>query len=235
MRRLLLLMLPIVPIVLIAGSSGFAAEIVFENARIRAVLGADACWKSLVDKQSGTELLPKAKKISFAVATVDGKARTSNSATMADERLVIGLGGCETKLTYAVSRTDDWIAFHLQSIAGPRPTDLMLIRTGVTLTEHVGTRLGAGWSSDYAVCLMATGLRAQGRAARRENYVELAVTTQDAPGPKLEGAGAALVGRRRPNCPCSFGAWQKPTICRGTARTAGPATNCPSPGSRTGS
>ena len=191
MRRFLLLMLSLV---VIAGRSSSATEIVIENARIRAVLGADACWKSLVDKQSGKERLPKTSIVSFAMASVDGKIRTANSAAMADDKLVVGLDGCPTKLAYLVSRTDDWIAFHLQSITGPRPTSLTLIRAGVTLTEHVGTRLNAGWNSDYAVCLMATGLKAQGRAARRRDYVELAVTTQDAPGPKLEGTGAAMVG-----------------------------------------
>lgn len=191
MRRFLLLMLPVV---LLTSRNGFADELVIENARIRAIVGTDACWKSLVDKQSGKELLAKGRKIGFAVANVDGKARTSNSATMAGDKLVVGLDGGQTKLTYVVSRAEDWITFHLQSISGPRPTNLTLIRAEVTLTEHVGTRLDAGWNRDYAVCLMATSLQAQGHAARRKSSVELAVTTQDAPGPKLEGAGAALIG-----------------------------------------
>ncbi len=178
---------------LIGGTRAQAADIIFENARIRAALAEDSSWKSLLAKPSGKDYLSQPRKISLATATVDGKTRTSNSAVLFGEKLVVGFGGCETKLTYDVSRTDDWIAFRLESIAGPRPTNLTLARIGTSLTDHVGTRLCAGWSDDDSLCLMATGLKAHGRAARRDNYAELAVTTQDSPGPKLEGAGAAIV------------------------------------------
>ena len=39
----------------VAASPTWAADIVFENARCRAVLGPDATWRSLVDKAARRE------------------------------------------------------------------------------------------------------------------------------------------------------------------------------------
>ena len=40
---------------LLAACGAHAAEVVLENARIRAVLGEDAVWRSLLDKHTGKE------------------------------------------------------------------------------------------------------------------------------------------------------------------------------------
>ena len=180
-------------VLLAAAALARAGGVVLETPRIRAVVGADAVWRSLTEKKSGRELCAAAARMPFAAARVDGTTRGANRAAFADGRLTVGFAGCNTQLTYAVTPAPDWLAFRLERVEGTRPTHLTLVRLGTTLTEHVGRRLNIGWTDRHAVCLMALNLQTQGKATRRKGYAELAAVTQDAPGPRLEGAAAALV------------------------------------------
>jgi len=170
-----------------------AAEVPFENSRVRAVLGEDAVWLSLVDKTNGKEYCAADKRISFATARVADKTRNANRASLALDRLTIAFAECDTQLSYAVTTTDDWIAFRLVEVSGTRPSHVTLVRIGVTITERGGSRLNAAWNDQYAICLRGANLQTQGSQSRRSDYRLLSATTQDFPGPKLEGAAAALV------------------------------------------
>jgi hypothetical protein len=174
-------------------STATAGDIVLENARLRAVLGDDAAWRSLVDKTTGKEYCPAGKRIAFADAKIGEKTHVANRASLAGDRLTIGLGKCETQLTYVVTKTDDWITFRLESIAGPRPSRLTVVRVGVTITDHVGSLLGGAWNEQYAVCLRGINLQTEGHAGQRADRALLVTAAQDQPGPKLEGSGAALI------------------------------------------
>jgi len=188
MSRILLAVLSVAAL----GSSA-AADVAFENARFRAVLGGDAVWRSLVDKTSGRDYCAADGKMPVATVRVEGKTCSADRASLAGERLTVGFRGCDTQLVYAVDASDDWIAFRLVEIAGPRPSHATLLRIGVAITERGGSRLNAAWNDEYAVCLRGINLKSQGSMRRRGGYAELNVTSQDAPGPKLEGAGAALI------------------------------------------
>ncbi|MGD0091226.1 MAG: hypothetical protein ABSE73_15015 [Planctomycetota bacterium] len=187
-----------------AAAAVSGAEIVFENSRIRAVLGEDAVWRSITDKAGGKEYCAQRQRIAFADARVAEappaqnagalKSRRANLAGFSDGKLTVAFEGCDTVLTYAVKSEPDWILFTLTSVTGTRPAELTLVRLGTTLSQHVGTRLCLGWDDAYAVALTGANLQTRGQAARRKDYTELLATTQDAPGPKLEGAAAALAG-----------------------------------------
>ncbi len=168
-------------------------QVVFENARLRAVLGPDAAWRSVVDRAAGKDHCAAGARVRFASVRVAGKWHEANSAHLDGERLTVGFAGIDTRLVYTVKTEPDWIALHLEKVEGARPTHLVLVRLGVTLTEHVGPRLNCGWDDASAVCLMAANLQTQGKARRRNGYAELACSTQDTPGPRLEGASAALI------------------------------------------
>jgi hypothetical protein len=193
----------IFPLVLIAALTGFAAgpvraaevnaEMVFENPRLRLVLGSDGAWRSIVDKKMGRDYCPRDKNIRFASARIGKATREANRAARFGDRLIIGLDGSNTQLAYAVATTDDWIAFRLAEVSGGRPSHLTLVRLGVSITGRVGPRLNGVWNDEYGICLRAMNLQAQGRAARAGAYAELASTTQDAPGPRLEGAAVAVL------------------------------------------
>jgi len=189
----------VVALGLIAGSRLMAADVVFENSRLRVVLGEDAICRSLVDKATTTEYCAAGKKVSFGTVRVDGKTRFANQAQVADDRLTVGFAGCDTQLIYAVETTDDWIAFRLAEVVGGRPTHVTLVRIGVTITERGGSRLNAAWNDQYAICLRGINLQSQGSCSRRSDHALLSMTTQDAPGPKLEGAGAALIAAPTPD------------------------------------
>ncbi|MCX7671341.1 MAG: hypothetical protein N2439_14895, partial [Anaerolineae bacterium] len=173
-----------------------AAEWRFENSRFRAVLGEDAVWQSLVDKRTGTEHCAAKAGVRFAEALVAGQTRQANRAALAQGRLTIGLAGCDTQLTYAVETTDDWIAFRLSDIAGARPSHVTVVRLGVTISPRVGARLAAAWDGAWAVCLRGLNLQTSSHAGRAGGHVQLIATAQDAPGPKLEGSGAAILAAR---------------------------------------
>ena len=174
-------------------------EVVFENPRVRAVLGHDAVWRSLLGKACNTDHCAAGAKVRFAAAKVGGTWHQANAARRTGDRLTVGFAGVDTRLVYAVTAAPDWIAFRLEKVEGVRPTHLVLLCLGVTLTEHVGPRLNGGWDDACAVCLAATSLRTEGKARRRSGHAELACSTQDAPGPPLEGAGAALVAAPTPD------------------------------------
>jgi len=189
------------PAIAVAAAVAAAAggEIVFENARVRAALGEDAVWRSLTDKASGKDYCAAGQRIAFATARVGAlKNRVANRAAFGDGKLTVSFDGCDTVLTYAVKAEPDWILFTLTGVAGARPSELTLVRFGTTQRERVGTRLCLGWDETCAVGLIGANLQTRGQAARRKDFTELLATTQDAPGPKLEGAAAALVAAPTP-------------------------------------
>ena len=177
---------------LFAGQGG-AAEIVFENARLRAVLSEEAVWQSLVEKGSGEDFRPDDKAITFASVHVGKADRNANRASLSDGRLTVGFGGCGTRLVYEVETREDWIAFRLVEISGGRPDRAVVARIGVKITDRVGKCMNSAWNDESAVCLMGINRQTEGRPSRRKEYTELVASSQDEPGPKLEGAGAALV------------------------------------------
>lgn len=172
---------------------GAMAEIVLENPRLRAVLGDDAVWKSLVDKTTGNDYCAASKPIRIADVRLDGQTHRAIAAGFSDGQLTVSFEDCDTQLVYAVATAADWIAFRIVEVRGSRPAELTLLALGVTITERGGSRLNAAWNDDYAVCLRAINLQTRGELSRRSDHTLLTARTQDAPGPKLEGAGAAIV------------------------------------------
>lgn len=180
----------------VVGGPCLAADLIMENARLQAVLGDDASWRALVDKASGKDYCAAGKKIPIATVRVGAKNQSACRAALTDGRLTIGFSGCDTQCVYQVTTNPDWIAFQLQRISGARPSHLTVFSMGVTLTERVGPILNAAWNDQYAICLRGINLQTSGHAARRRDFVQLSATSQDEPGPKLEGSGVALLGAR---------------------------------------
>jgi len=166
--------------------------IAFQNARLSLALGPDAVWQGIADKATGRALLPQGAKVRFADAQIDGKPRSAVSAAVSGKQLTITLAG-GTKLTFAVTTKPDWIAFRLTGVVGDRPKRLRLLRLPVAISARVGPRLNAAWNDRLAVCVRGMNLQTHGRPIRRGAWTELTAETQDRPGPKLEGAAAAVV------------------------------------------
>lgn len=170
-----------------------AAEIVWETARFRAVLGEDAVWRNLVDRRTGRDYAAADKPVSLAAVRIGGQWHVARRAALTGRELTLGFSGCDTQCTYAVDVQPDWIAWRLDRLAGARPTELMVARLGVTLTEHIGAILNGAWNEQFAVCLRGINLQTHGSAAGSGAYAELTATSQDEPGPRLEGSGVALL------------------------------------------
>lgn len=207
-------------LLLVSLASAASDDIVIENAALRAVLGSDGVWRSLTDRASGSQLIPAGVRVAFASATfgetgaVQGagsdiivtvqqkliadqaaraKSRQATRARMQDGLLTLTFAStpvCE--VACRVTLEPDAIIFTIAKITGPRPREMDFVRLGVAPRAHTGTRLGAAWDDSLAVGLAAANLQAIASARAAESHVLLAVATQDAPGPRLEGASAVL-------------------------------------------
>jgi len=176
------------------GLAAVAGEIGIENPRLRLVLGEDATLRSLADKATGKDFCPQGKSAPLATARIaDRTYRSHRSYWEPGGRLALAFDGCDTRLVYAVRPEPDWILFRLDSVEGTRPSHVTLLALPVALTQHVGPRLAGAWDDTQAICLMAANLQTQCSARRNGAVAELTATTQDTPGPKLEGAAFALV------------------------------------------
>jgi len=172
--------------------SAASAEVTIESARAKLVLNDDATWESLVEKPSGRECLAADAKVSLASVRHSGESFEANAVTLEGDRLVVRFGGTDTVLHCGVDRADDWVLFRIEGIEGTRPQSLAFLRVPVAITENVGPRLNAAWDEQTTVCVMAANQQAD-CGATRGKYATLSASTQDAPGPRIEGAAAALV------------------------------------------
>jgi hypothetical protein len=177
----------------IACSRSVAAEITCENPRVRAVLSESAVWQSLVVKATGEDCCATEAQVPLATVRIDDKTLGANRARLDGQQLTVGFAGCDTQLIYRIDVTDDWIVFQLEQIIGTRPAQVTLLAVGVTITEHGGRRLNAAWNDQTAVCLRAINLQTEGMYRRQKKIDVLSAVAQDAPGPPLEGCGAALI------------------------------------------
>ena len=170
------------------------ADVVIENGRVRVVIGSDAAWRSLVDKRTGKEWCYTARRTALVEAHIEGRNTSASSLTWDGRHLRVNFAGRATVLVYDVLSRPDWIVFKLESVQGPRPTKrLTMLRLPLALTENVGPRLNIAWNDEVSICLMAANTQAYGSGRRRGKWADLRAYTQDAPGPKLEGAAVALI------------------------------------------
>lgn len=202
--------------------SALAAEagkdIIIDAPGLRAVLGSDASWKSLVYKGANQELIAGNAKFAAGIfgetsgshgAGTDGnvidqqkiiaeaaskrKTITASRAAYSGNRLTIGFDGVDCELSYDVSASTEGIIFKLAGISGQRPRELELVRIPVKPVRHVGARLGAGWDDKLAVGLTAINMQSQVTAHKKDGGTFITAVTQDYPGPHLEGAGVVLL------------------------------------------
>jgi hypothetical protein len=177
----------------LGGFSGRGDVIVIENVRMRLELGADATCVALIDKRTGKNLAPSSGGGRVVDARIGRKHVAAQRLSFRDGLLTVGFAQHDTELVYQVKTHPDWILFRLERVRGTRPERLTLFRIPVSIAGTVGTYLNSARGEDVAVCLLAANLQSDGRAADRKGWTELRITTQDAPGPRLEGAAAALI------------------------------------------
>lgn len=171
--------------------TGAKAEVVLETGRFRAVLADDAVWRSLASLPDGRELLATETR-PFAAVRIGGRDHPANDVRRDGDRLEVRFAGTDAVLTYQLEEADDWLRLELVGLAGTRPERVTLAQVPVGIDAHVGRRLNVAWDERTAVCLLAADRRVACGASRATGAV-LVATAQDAPGPRLEGAAAALL------------------------------------------
>ncbi|NOY80120.1 MAG: hypothetical protein GXP31_03850 [Kiritimatiellaeota bacterium] len=168
----------------------------FGNGRFRIEIGRDGCWRGLTDKQAARNLLAdQAGAFPLARAVIAGNRVAVNGIAFrpgAPEILRLHFPP-DTTLEYRVQVGPDWIVFRLVGVSGPRPEKLTLLRLPVAISATVGTLLDCAYDERSAVCLATADLRVSAGARGRGGWTELRAVSQDTPGPRLEGAAAALI------------------------------------------
>ncbi|MBI2298011.1 MAG: hypothetical protein HYU66_03510 [Armatimonadetes bacterium] len=169
------------------------ADVALEGPALRLILGDDARWRSIYAGDPGRELCPRTPG-PVATVWVNGKACPARAASLADAELTLHFAGTDTVLTYQVAAQAEWILFRLVGIDGARPTRITLLTLETSGLDHVGRRLNAAWDEELTIALLAANRQVDCGASRGAGgQAVLAAVTQDAPGPRLEGAQFAIL------------------------------------------
>ena len=195
-----------------------AAEITLSTATCRLVIGRDGIPRSLLQLEGQRECLDPLRAAPLAAVVVAGKTAPLNAVAESSAGLELRFAEVDTVVTLAVQpepQAGRWLLFTVRSVSGTRPERLTLLTLAPAITEAVGTRLCAAYDPRTTLALMAQNLFTQcvGRAGAKAT---LTATAQDAPGPRLEGAGVALLV-----CPTS----QFKAIARDASHAFGLPTN----------
>jgi len=168
------------------------ADVTVRADGVHVVLSDTGVWQSL-RADDGRELCAAEAKLPFAqIRTAQGQF-SCNRASFQDGLLRLSFAETGTQLEYEVMPQEEWILFRLVRIQGQRPQSLTFCQIPVNITEKVGRRLNAAYDSEQAVCLLAANHQADCGASRSAGATILRAGTQDAPGPKMEGAACALI------------------------------------------
>jgi hypothetical protein len=177
---------------MVAVVSGATADVTIENARATLVLSDDATCRSLLHKADGRECIAADANVPIASVRHGGNTFSAESVALDGDAFTVTFDGTDTVLEYAIERHERWIVFRLVAVRGTRPESLSLLRVPVAITANVGRRLNAAWDDQTTVCVMAANRQADCRGAGAK-YTTLTASTQDAPGPRMEGAAVALI------------------------------------------
>ena len=195
------------------------AEITVSCERAVLRLSEQAVPLSLVLKEDQTECLNTRRQEPFAdVQTEDGTWHAADFLRQQGNGLEVGFSGTDTRVFLDVESRPEWITLRVTRIAGTRPKTVRFVMLAPAFSETVGTRLNIGWNSLHALCVMAvspltdTQVKGQPKVTLKETvdaisrgeggvipHVRLSASTQDAPGPRMEGAAAAIIACRTPD------------------------------------
>jgi hypothetical protein len=167
------------------------ADVTYETARYKVVLGSNGYWKSIIDKS-----VPGGRELCYGsysrFAYVNG-SYSSTSITAITGGIQVGFSN-GTVLRYDVEAFSDWLYIELVSVmSGSRPSKVKLCRVTSSLRTNVGTTLNIAWDDTTSVCLAAANFQPTCKGYKYTSYALLRATTQDSPGPNIEGAAVALI------------------------------------------
>ncbi|MBM3500907.1 MAG: hypothetical protein FJX74_19795, partial [Armatimonadetes bacterium] len=170
-----------------AGSS----DVAIEHPRFALRLSDAAACVSLAAVSDRRTWDLSARPTPLGEVYVGGRLHKASAASLDGDALTVRFDGTDTVLSYGLEPAEDWVVLRLKAIAGARPDSVTLLRLPAPEGMRIGPRLNAAWDADTTVCLMAATRQADCRAGGAPPT--LVATTQDAPGPRLEGAAVALI------------------------------------------
>ena len=171
---------------------------------------------SLVLHADRTECLQTRRRHALAeVQDRGGVWHPANALRRQGDELEVGFKDSDTSVTLAVEAREAWLTVRVVRVGGTRPKAVRFVSLSPAFTQTVGKRLNIGWDDDHALCVMAVSpatdtqvkgqalvsLEATVAAVRRGEGgvipdVRLTALAQDTPGPRIEGAAAAIIACR---------------------------------------
>ena len=171
---------------------GAMGEVIYECPRFRVILSEKAELLSLTTQPAGRECAASPSPKALVDIRIGGKTYKGTSLTKTATGLDVAFAGVDTVLEYDVAPADDWVVFRLARVSGARPEKVTVLRLQSAIFETVGNRLNIAYDDATAVCVLAANRQPDCGVDRRKG-VFLTATTQDSPGPKLEGCAVALI------------------------------------------
>ncbi|MBT3378635.1 MAG: hypothetical protein HN742_02575 [Lentisphaerae bacterium] len=191
------------------------ADAVYECDHFRLTLGTNATVASLTTVPSGRECIVSPSIKPLVDIRIGAKTHRPSRLTTTATGFEVTFADVDTVLAYTVTSAPDWVVFRLDKIAGTRPGKMTLLRLQSAIAETVGRRLNIAYDDETALCLLAANRQPDCGVDGRKG-VFLTATTQDAPGPKLEGSAVALIA-------CPTGGFK--AIARNASHAFGMLTN----------
>lgn len=179
-------------------------------------LSAQAVPLSLTLKGDATECLNTRRPGPLAeVQAADGAWHPADALRRQGDALELGFKGTDTSVTLAVEPREGWVTLRVAKVGGTRPKAVRFVSLAPAFTQTVGTRLNIGWDNTHALCVMGvspsteTQVKGHAQVSMAETVaaidrgeggaipdVRLTAAAPDAPGPRIEGAAAAIIACR---------------------------------------
>jgi hypothetical protein len=169
-----------------------AADLVFATPRLRLAIAEGVVASSLRALPGKRECLPSDWQLPLASVTVGAKRHDLCKVIATPTGLTMAFADCDTTLDVQVEAAPDWLRFTLREIRGTRPSAMDLLRVPIGIRGTIGRKLNIVYDERTAVCVLAAGRQVECRV-RGSRHAYLSASSQDEPGPKLEGASAALI------------------------------------------
>lgn len=158
-------MKPIVALalVLLAANGVRAEDLVFETREARLVIRSDAIASSLIEKQSGKELL-RPGGLPFSAVIRGGRMFPASAAERRGDILHLTFGASGVDADYRITASADYILVELTAYRGEGVAEIRMIQLNVSL-PNAGRVLGVRWDDEFAVGLMGLSAEVDTRLA----------------------------------------------------------------------
>src|SRR5260370_15071220 len=168
-----------------------SSEIVFQNACVRYIIGADGGNLSFMAQETCTEYCVLQPSTYFVTLQKEGSSSQPSSCAADDGTVTVEFQDAKVTVTLNIDMHEGYFVIEVVSVAGEGVTAITLVDLRLSLTEHLGTMANVAWNEEFAVGVMAINTQANATSG-----VDQSARLSAACYPKtgLVGTKVALIG-----------------------------------------